>query len=214
LDQNRIRTLEKKVEELAWIDNLNRNLVQLAHSVQRFIGTDAKLMVANNLLREVFSSDQDPKLLKIIGCNKKYAADIKEVVDRLNSSLGETMDHLIKYEDRMKAKVDESQRSNPDLRKFAGTSGTGTRSLSGLKLPVTPSGSTSSASTPKTLGDSTLETSKIKPDFLQEELQRAMGEIKEEEVKPAEMEVDVDTLDDVKLDEGAPIITKEVLEDK
>jgi hypothetical protein len=103
---------------------------------------------------------------------------------------------------------------NPDLRKFAGTSGTGIRSLSGLKLPVTPSGSTSSASTPRTLGDSILETPIIKPGFLQEELQKAMEEIKEEEVKPVEMEVDVDSLDDVKLAEDAPIITKDVLEDK
>jgi hypothetical protein len=36
----------------------------------------------------------------------------------------------------------------------------------------------------------------------------------EEEVKPAEMEVNIDILEDVKLDEDAPTITKKTLEEQ
>jgi hypothetical protein len=57
LDQNRIRTLEKKVEELARIDVLNQNLMELQADVGRFLSIDAELLVANNLLKKVYKGD-------------------------------------------------------------------------------------------------------------------------------------------------------------
>jgi hypothetical protein len=54
-----------------------------------------------------YKGDQDPKLVKIITCNKRYAAKIKNVAGQLSNSLSETMNHLIKHEDRMKLKVGE-----------------------------------------------------------------------------------------------------------
>jgi hypothetical protein len=152
LDVNRIQTLEKKVEEL------NRNMVQLALLVRKFLASDPKLMIANNLLKEVFKSEQDPKLVKIITCNKKYASEIKDVVGRLSDSLGVTMDHLVKHKDRLKFKVEEIQRSNPEVRKVFGTSETGARSLSGIKVAVTSSGSTSNASKSMAAVESIQET--------------------------------------------------------
>jgi hypothetical protein len=167
-------------------------------------------MITNNLLKDVYKGDQDPKLVKIITCNKRYASKIKNVVGQLSDSLRETIDHLIKHEDRMKLKVDELQKPNPNLRRVLVTSGTGVRYPTGINIFATPSGSTSSASTPKAVGDSSHETPKIGPDFLHEELQKSMKETKEEEVNPTEMEVDLVSTDGDKEKDDSHVITKEV----
>jgi hypothetical protein len=87
--------LEKKVQELKQIDDLNRNLVEVGNSIRYFAVADPELMIANNLLKEIYKSEEDPKLVKIITCKKKYAAEIKDCVSKLNVSLGETMEHLV-----------------------------------------------------------------------------------------------------------------------
>jgi hypothetical protein len=128
----------------------------------------------------------------------------------LSDSLRETMDHLIKHEDWMKLKVGELQKPNPDLRRVPVTSGTGVRYPTGINIFATPSGSRSSASTPKAVEDSFQEILKIGPDFLHEELQKSMKETKEEEVNPTEMEVDLVSMDGDKEKDDSPVITKEV----
>jgi hypothetical protein len=100
-DQIWIRVLEKKVRELKHTDDLNRNLVEAGKSIQAFVVADPELMVANNLLKNIYKSEEDPKLLKIISCNKKYAADIKDCVSKMSVNLKETMEHLVKHEDRL-----------------------------------------------------------------------------------------------------------------
>jgi hypothetical protein len=105
LDQIRIRALEKKVLELKEIDDLNRNLVELETLVRRFLVADPELMIANNILKEIYKSKEDPKLVKIITCNKKYVVEIKDYVGKLSRSLSDTMDHLIKHEDRLRFKT-------------------------------------------------------------------------------------------------------------
>jgi hypothetical protein len=134
LDQIQIKTLETKVHKLSKIEDLNQNLLQLANLVRSFLAADLELMIANNLLKEVYKSKQDPKLVKIITCNKKYASEIKDCVGKLSYSLGETMDHLIQCEERLRFKADqELQKSSPKLTKVLGTTGTRARSLSGLR---------------------------------------------------------------------------------
>jgi hypothetical protein len=136
--------------------------------------------------------------VKTTTCNKKYASEIKECVGKLSYSLGETMDHLIKHKERIHFKADqEFQRSNPKIRKVPDTSGTGTRSLTGIRLVIPPSGSTSSASTPKAGGE-TIQ------DFMK---------LSEEKIRPADMEVDVVTVDGTKLEEPH-IVTRKTFVDQ
>jgi endo-1,4-beta-mannosidase len=116
LDQIRIKVLEKKVQELKEIDDLNRNLVELGTLDRRFLVANPKLVIANNLLMEIYKSKEDPKLVKIITCYKRYAAEIKDYVGKLSGSLGDTMDHLIKHEDRLLFKTkQELQRSSLEI---------------------------------------------------------------------------------------------------
>jgi hypothetical protein len=198
------------VEELTKIEELNQNLVKLTYVLRRFLGTEAELMIANNLLKDVYKNDQDPKLVKIITCNKRYASEIKNVVGQLSDSLSETTDRLIKHEDRMKLKVGELQMPSPDLRRVPGASGTGIRFPTGINIFATSSGSTSSASTPKAVRDSFKKNPNIRPEFLHEELQKSMEETKGEEVNPTEMEMDLVTTDGEKEKDNSPVITKEV----
>jgi hypothetical protein len=170
-DQIRIKALEKKVQELKEIDDLNRNLVELGNLVRRFFVSDPELMIANNLLKEIYKSEEDRKLVKIITCNKKYAAEIKDCVAKLSGSLGDTMDHLIKHKDCLRFKTEqEFQRSSTEIRRVLSTCRTGARSLSGIRLVVTSTGSTSSASTPKEAGESIQEKAKPSSGFLPKDI--------------------------------------------
>jgi hypothetical protein len=176
-----------------------------------FLGIDAELLVANNLFKEVYKGDQDPKIVKIISCNKKCAGENKKVVAKLSASLGETMGHLVQHKTRQKFKAEEIQMSNSELKKVPGGSGIGAKSPSRIKMTATPTRSTSSALTPRAVVESIQGTSKSKVVPLPEDIKQFMEKSKsEEEVKP-EMEIDVDTLEDVKLDEDAPVITKKNL---
>ena len=130
MDQNQIKALEKKVEELAKIDEMDRNLVELAHLVRKFLAFDPKLMISNNLLKEVLKPEDNPKLVKIITCNKKYAGEIKDVISRLSHSLGETMEYLIKHKKRLSFRVEQQvAKSSPELKRVLGISGTRAKSL-------------------------------------------------------------------------------------
>jgi hypothetical protein len=124
-------------------------------------------MVANNLLKEIYKSEKNPNLVKIITCNKKYAADIKECMSKLSDSLKETLEHLVKHEDGLLMKADLGvQKSEPEVRRVTDTSGTGTKNGSGRRLGVTPTGSTLSASTPQALLESPWERPKARPNFI------------------------------------------------
>jgi hypothetical protein len=119
-------------------------------------------MISNNLLKEIYKSEEDPKLVKIVTCNKKYVADIKDCVSKLSDSLKETLEHLVKHEDRLLMKAELGvQKFEPEVRKVLNTFGTGTRSGSGRRLVVTPTGST-----PQALVESSQEKPKPRPNFI------------------------------------------------
>ena len=60
LDQTWIRTLEKKMQELTKIDDLNQTLINLGKFMRILLGSEPELMVANNLVKQVYNNDQDP----------------------------------------------------------------------------------------------------------------------------------------------------------
>jgi hypothetical protein len=131
LDQNWIRTLEKKVQELTKIDDLNQNLIDLGKFVRSLLGIELELMVANNLVKQVYNDDQDPKLLRINSCNKKYAAEMKEAVGRLSASIDASLQYLVTHARDLEFKRDDIQMTKPDSKRVPDTFGTGLRRLSG-----------------------------------------------------------------------------------
>jgi hypothetical protein len=113
LDQNRIRTLKKKVQELTKIDDLNQNLLDLGKSVRILLGTEPELMIANNLVKQVHNDDKDPKLVKIISCNKKYAAEIQEAVGKLSASIDASLEYLVAHATNLEFKEEDVQMIQP-----------------------------------------------------------------------------------------------------
>ena len=127
----------------------------MGKSVRTLLGTEPELMVASNLVRQVYNDDQDPKLLKIITCNKKYAAEIKEAVGKLSASIDSSMEHLVMQERWSGVEGGWCPEwLNRNLKRVPDTLGTGLRRLSGTMVVHTPTGSTSSASTPTLLRES------------------------------------------------------------
>ena len=165
LDQNRIRMLEKKVKDLATTDELYQGLLSLGKSLRPLIGTEPELLVANNLLRQVYNDEKDPKLVKIISCNKKYAAEIQNSLSNLGESINKSMDFLVAHLDDLEFKEEGTQVPEPEPKTVPDRSGTGLRRLSGTMVDRTPTGSTSSASTPpflRTLGQTTPQSTPVK----------------------------------------------------
>jgi hypothetical protein len=171
-------------------------------------------MIANNLLKEIYKLEEDPKLVKIITCNKKYAVEIKDYVGKLSVSLGKTMEHLVKHEDRLRFKAEqEFQRSSPEIIRVLSTSKIEARSLSGIRLAVTPTGFTPSDSTPKEARESIQEKPKPRPDFLPKDIQEITKKT-EEEVCQVDMEVDAITIEEAKVEEEPHVVSEKTsLED-
>jgi hypothetical protein len=189
-------------------------LVKVGKSVLEFVVADPEVMVANNLLKNIYKSEEDPKLLKIISCNKKYASDIKDCVSKMSDSLKETIEHLVKHEDRllMKAKLGV-WKSKAEVKRVPDTSKIATKSGLWKRLVATPTGLTSSASTPHALVESPQEKTKLRPNFIHLDVKLFMEE-KLEDVPQVETKVDVVTVDTAKVEEEPPKVTREAgLED-
>ena len=120
-------------------------------------------MVAYNLMKQVYNDDHDQKLLKIITCNKKYAAEIKEAVGKLNASIDASLQHLVMHARDLELKEDDAQMTKLDLKGVWDTFGTGLRQLSRTMVVHTPTKSTSSASTPRFLRDLSQTTPQSTP---------------------------------------------------
>jgi hypothetical protein len=222
LNQNRIRTLEKKVQELAKIDDLNQNLLDLGKSVRILIGTEPELMIANNLVKQVYNDDNDPKLVKIISCNKKYVAEIQAIVGKLSASIDASLEYLVAHVDDLDLKTEDVQVTEPELKRVPDISGTGLKRLSGTMVVQTPTGSTSSASTPpflRSLSQATPQSTPVKllPVLLfalvPGDVKQFMKESEDKEVKDATLDVDVVTVAEAPVAEEAPVVTQEVFSD-
>lgn len=146
-DQIRIRDLEQKVKDLQKEDGLNKTMEKAAVAVGRLRAADPELMVANNLLKKVYKSEEDPKFLSVVTCNRKYAAEVKEVLDNFSLSLEASLKHF----DSARKSTEEVEVRNPDpeLKAVPDESGTGIKVGSGTVPGLTPAGSTSSAYTPR-----------------------------------------------------------------
>jgi hypothetical protein len=155
--------------------------VELRNLVRHFLVAEPKLLIANNLLKEVYKSKEYLKLVKIITYNKSYVAEIKDCIGKLSGSLGEMMDHLIKHKERLRFKAEQDlQKSSLEIKRVLSTSRTRARSLSRMRLVVTPSRSTSSDSTPKAARNSIQEKSKPRPNFLPKDIKEFIKQSEEE----------------------------------
>jgi hypothetical protein len=150
-DKIRIRELEKTIQNMKTAEDLNWSLAKAVEEVGKLNAYDRKQQFGLKLVKEVYTLEVDPKLIRVLGCIKKYASEIKEHYAQLGIQMIVLVHYLEENPLPMNVKEElEVQKPHLEQRSIPGLSWTGTKDLESRKCAGhTPAGSTLSASTPK-----------------------------------------------------------------